>query len=80
MSGRLEGKRVVITQAAAFMGPAITEVFSEEGADVVADDRDLTKPAAAQQLIDEAGKIDVLIATLAGVNPKTAVTDTTSVP
>jgi len=77
MSGRLEGKRVVITQATAFMGPAITEVFSEEGADVVADDRDLTQPAAAQQLVDEAGKIDVLIANLAGVNPKTAVTDTT---
>jgi 2-keto-3-deoxy-L-fuconate dehydrogenase len=77
MSGRLEGKRVVITQAATFMGPAITEVFSEEGADVVADDRDLTQPAAAQQLVDEAGKIDVLIANLAGVNPKTAVTDTT---
>ena len=77
MAKRLEGKRVVITQASTFMGPAITEVFSEEGADVIADDRDLTWPTAAQHLINDAGRVDVLIANLAGVNPKTAVTDTT---
>ena len=68
MARRLEGKRVVITQASTFMGPAIAEVFSEEGADVIADDRDLTRPTAAQHLINDAGKVDVLIANLAGVN------------
>ena len=77
MARRLEGKRVVITQASTFMGPAITEVFSEEGAIVVADDSDLTQAEAAQNLIDDAGHIDVLIVNLAGVNPKTSVTDTT---
>lgn len=77
MTRRLEGKRVVITQASTFMGPAITEVFGEEGAIVVADESDLTQVDAAQHLIDDAGHVDVLIANLAGVNPKTAVTDTT---
>ena len=69
MSKRLEGKRVVVTQASTFMGPAITEVFAEEGAVLVADDRDLTQRDAAQNLIDEAGHVDVLIANLAAVPP-----------
>ena len=77
MADRLEGKRVVLTQASTFMGPAITEVFTEEGAVVIGDDRDLSVPEAAQQLIDEAGRVDVLVANLAATNPKTAVRDTT---
>ena len=59
MAERLKGKRVVVTQASTFMGPAISEVFSEEGAVVIGDDRDLTVPDSAQQLIDEVGHVDV---------------------
>ena len=36
LSTRLDGKRVLITQAADFMGPALVRVFTEQGAVVVA--------------------------------------------
>ncbi|MCY4499890.1 MAG: SDR family oxidoreductase [Rhodospirillaceae bacterium] len=77
MARRLDGKRVVVTQASTFMGPAIWEVFSEEGAILVADDRDLTQVDAAQNLIDEAGHVDVLVANLAATLSWSSVTDTT---
>tara|TARA_B100000686_G_C16758660_1_gene957243 strand:+ start:910 stop:1584 length:675 start_codon:yes stop_codon:yes gene_type:complete len=77
MSKRLAGKRVIVTQASTFMGPAITEVFDEEGAVVVADERDLSQTGAAQDLIDEAGQVDVLIANLAATPPWSSVADTT---
>jgi len=76
MGQRLAGKRVVITQADDYMGPATIEVFTEEGADVVADTRDLTVPGACEALIAEAGRVDVLIANLASENfSGTPVTD-----
>ena len=65
MSGRLSGQRVVVTDAAEFMGPAVCDLFREEGAEVLADRRDLTDLAAAERLIEEAGRVDVLIANLA---------------
>ena len=65
---RLEGKRVVITQADDYMGPATSALFTEEGAEVIADTRDLTAPGAAEALIDEAGRVDVLVANLASSN------------
>ena len=37
MAGRLEGKRVLVTQAEDYMGPATIELFTEEGAEVIAD-------------------------------------------
>ena len=66
MSQRLRGKRVVITQCNAFMGPPTVEVFREEGAEVFADDRDLTVGGACEALIADAGEVEVLIANLAG--------------
>ena len=67
-SKRLEGKRVVITQASDYMGPATAELFAEEGAEVIADNRDLTSTNACEALIEEAGRVDVLIANLASSN------------
>ena len=32
MTARFDGKRVLITQADTFMGPALCEVFAEQGA------------------------------------------------
>ena len=76
MSGRLSGKRVVITQAEDFMGPVTARVFEREGAHVVADTRDLTDPSAAAGLIETAGRVDVLVANLASPNYSgTGVTD-----
>jgi hypothetical protein len=49
---RLAGKRILVTQANEYMGPPITELFREEGAEVIADVSDLTEPGAAQRLVD----------------------------
>jgi 2-keto-3-deoxy-L-fuconate dehydrogenase len=74
---RVAGKRIVLTNSSSFMGPSIYEVFTEEGGEVVADDRDLAIPGAAEDLIREANHVDVLVANLAADNPKTSVTETT---
>lgn len=66
--GRLAGRRVVVTQADDYMGPATVALFQSEGADVVADTRDLTRPGACEALIADAGRVDVLIANLAAPN------------
>jgi 2-keto-3-deoxy-L-fuconate dehydrogenase len=73
---RMDGKRVVITQIGAFMGKDLVELFAAEGADLLADDRDLTQPDAAETLIAEAGEVDVLVANLAAAQPRTSVLDT----
>ena len=67
-NGRLAGKRVVITQAEDYMGPATAELFAEEGATIITDTRDLTVAGACEALIEEAGEIDVLVANLASEN------------
>src|SRR5215471_5193382 len=73
---RMSGKRVVITQTSAFMGKDLIKLFGSEGADLIADDRDLKAPDAAETLISEAGHVDVLIANLAAEQPRTLVLDT----
>jgi 2-keto-3-deoxy-L-fuconate dehydrogenase len=76
----LAGQRVLITQSADFMGPALCEVFAEQGATVVADDRALSAPEAAQAVVKEAlvgGPLDVLVANLAFTAPTTPAADVT---
>ena len=75
--GAFVGKRVVVTQARDFMGPAITEAFAKEGATVIADERDLRSAEAAGELVAEAGRVDVLIANLMLRNPRTSISQTT---
>jgi NAD(P)-dependent dehydrogenase (short-subunit alcohol dehydrogenase family) len=62
---RLEGKRVLVTQANDYMGPATIDLFREHGAEVIADDSDLTQPGAVDTIITNAGHLDILIANLA---------------
>jgi len=62
---RLQGKRVLVTQAEEYMGPSTLEVFAEHGAELIADTRELTSDGAVENLIAEAGTIDVLVANLA---------------
>lgn len=62
---RLAGKRALITQAQDFMGPITAQVFAAEGAEVIADARDLTVSGACEAAVEDAGRIDVLIANLA---------------
>ena len=65
MGQRLKGKRVLITQAEDYMGPDTVALFSEHGAEIFADSRDLTQAGATEDLIAEAGHIDILVANLA---------------
>ena len=70
MGDRLAGRQVIVTCAKDFMGPAICEVFREEGAVVIADTRDLRPVHAAAALIKEAGHVDVLIVNLIAPDPR----------
>ena len=65
MTKRLEGKRILVTQADEYMGPAIIDMFNKHGAEVFEDRTDLIDPDAAQSVIEGAGEVDVLIANLA---------------
>lgn len=71
MQSMLTGKRVLITQAVDFMGPALCRVFEAQGAEVVADAASLTEPEAAARIVEAAGPVDVLVANLALHAPST---------
>lgn len=75
MQNTLTGKRVLITQAIEFMGPTLCDVFAEQGAHVVRSDRPLWAPGAAEEVIEQAGLIDVLVANLSFVAPTTPATE-----
>lgn len=67
MSGRLEGKRVLVTHADRYIGPPVVDLFRAEGADVVADESDYSAdPDTAARVVRDAGVIDVLVANFAG--------------
>ena len=70
----LKGKRILVTQAKDFMGPALCQALAACGADVVADARVLTAPPDAQQLSDAAGELDALVINLALPAPATPIT------
>ena len=62
---RLNGKRVLVTQAEDYMGPDTIELFREHGAEIIADSSDLTQAGAVEELVANTGHIDVLVANLA---------------
>lgn len=64
VNDRLQGKRVLVTSCESYMGPAIVELFRAEGAIVVADAGALVGPSEPEDLLDEVGEIDVLVANL----------------
>ena len=75
MQNTLVGQRVLITQSTVFMGPALCEVFAEQGASVVASAERLSEPEAAQRVVRDAGYFDILVANLAFTAPTTAATE-----
>ncbi len=77
MQNLLLGKRVLITQADEFMGPALCETFAEQGASVVASTEPLSATEAANNVARAAGTIDVLVANLAYTAPSTPATEVT---
>ena len=74
-STALRGKRVLITQADAFMGPMLCDVFAEHGASVIANTQSLVHPEAPAAVVAAAGQIDILIANLAVPAPSTEATE-----
>jgi 2-keto-3-deoxy-L-fuconate dehydrogenase len=64
-SSLLAGKRVLVTSATTYMGPAVVDLFTVEGADVVADPGRYLQPGDAERAVAAAGDIDVLVANLA---------------
>ncbi|MGB2119881.1 MAG: short-chain dehydrogenase, partial [Porticoccaceae bacterium] len=71
MSTDLAGKRILVTQADTFMGPTLCELFTEMGAEVIADNQLLTDPTQPSEIIAAAGTIDVLVINLAVPAPFT---------
>jgi len=76
-AGFLDGKRILVTQADAFMGPVLCEVLAGHGAEVIASTLSLVDPPAAVEVVAAAGRIDVLVANLALPAPTTPVTEVT---
>ena len=71
------GKRVLVTQSTTFMGPALCEVFSAAGAQVLVNEEALVTDDAIKKMMAAAGTVDFLIANLAIPAPSTPVTDVT---
>lgn len=59
------GRRVLVTQASDYMGPALAARFEEAGADVVAMPGRITEPAAVEVLMRACPEPDVVVANLA---------------
>lgn len=70
----LQDKRVLITQADAFMGPALCEVFASHGAEVIASTENLSAAGAPAGVVAAAGRVDILVVNLAIVAPTTEAT------
>lgn len=70
-TGMLAGKRILVTQAHDFMGPMLCEVLATHGATVIADEGALVEVDAAERAVENAGRVDVLLANLAIPAPAT---------
>lgn len=71
MQNLLSGQRILITQSTEFMGPALCDVFAEQGAEVVADTLDLSVPENAAAAVRSAGPVDAVVANLSALAPST---------
>jgi len=71
----LNDLRILVTQADVFMGPALCKALSAQGANVLADVRDLTPVEAPAQMLQTHGHVDVLVANLAMPAPVTSAAD-----
>jgi 2-keto-3-deoxy-L-fuconate dehydrogenase len=71
----LKGRRILVTQAGDFMGPALCAAFRAHGAEVVADHEPLLDPQRPARLVAAAGVVDVLVANLSCPAPSTPATD-----
>ena len=77
MQSSLSEKRILVTQADRFMGPAICKALKAQGAEVIEHIGPLDDPETPGKIVAEAGKVDVLIANLAVSAPTTAAAEVT---
>lgn len=73
MNFAIQNKRILVTQADEFMGPAICTLLHEQGAVVLKQSGTITSSETPKNLIAEYGEIDILIANLALPAPSTRV-------
>jgi 2-keto-3-deoxy-L-fuconate dehydrogenase len=78
MSGTLQGKKILVTQANSFMGPVLCQVLAEHGANVVASELSLVEERAAETVIAASGDLDALLANLALPAPSTLAIEVTN--
>ncbi|MEE4378394.1 MAG: SDR family oxidoreductase [Candidatus Competibacteraceae bacterium] len=71
MQQALDNKRILVTQADSFMGPAIYKALKGQGAEVITQVGSLVDPEEPGKVIAQVGKIDVLIINLAIGAPTT---------
>ncbi len=67
----LQRLRILVTQADVFMGPAMCQTLAAHGAEVLADTQDLTPVDAPKRMVEQHGRIDVLLVNLALPAPST---------
>ena len=67
----LQGLKILVTQADVFMGPALCQTLAAHGAEVLADTQDLTPVDAPKRMVEQHGRIDVLLVNLAMPAPST---------
>lgn len=65
MNGRVEGKRILVTQADRFMGPVIARRLRNEGAEVIEDSTVPRGIDGGRAIAQRHGTVDVLVANLA---------------
>ena len=75
MNHILSGRRILVTQATSFMGPALCEVLAQQGAIVIANSDSLAEVGAAEAMVDSAGVVDILVANLAVPAPSSLATE-----
>jgi hypothetical protein len=65
VAGRLLGKGAIVTDPTEYNAADIVALFREKGAEVFAESWDMTKPEMADEIVREAGHVDIPIANLA---------------
>jgi len=71
----LSGKRILVTQASDFMGPALCTMFENCGALVIPDTSDVSAGDAPAQAIAAVGDVDALVLNLGVPAPRTPATE-----
>src|ERR1700690_4062493 len=74
----LAGKRGLITESPQWIGTTVCAAFAGYSADVVADERNLSAPDAAEEAVRASGSIDILIVHLVAPAPQTAAQEVTA--